>query len=280
MDNELSNIISIIISILALVISVPLSIRAIKIADKSHWPIITLAALSLDPKRVRAYADPAMKWCNQRSLTEYYSKKISDSLQRNKLVFIKLEDGEADEHPFGLMNLCSTTSDEVRGIMLNVLEIKINCPGVIHFEVLKAFSILPGNKHFAELNSINYRTSVEDGQKTLHFAYACTANQEKSLDLAEIARISISETEKIELLHTKQRAKDIICFSETGYLLKCETVQGKKYPYTLYISRFKDSGYLDEASIVFGRKKFWTKALSASWRAKKCVVIKRCKETT
>ncbi len=225
--------------------------EANEIAEKSLYnqiaPEIKLTKLGVDPTKVEVYGGDNITWSGKKEIPNNIYRVILNSTRTSSFAMI-------NNKKYLLINLCykDTAKDNI-GVVINAFYLELECTKnqVTELMVLKAYSLLDSETPFGIDVQINSHIDVHASTITIPIAYACPANRESSLNLGIIAEIAQDQdtTEKIDLLETPSKAKQIIHFIETAYLIKCRTFNNDEFLFSLYMKKDNESGELQTLSI-------------------------------
>ena len=225
-----------------------LSKRTNEIAEKSLYaqiaPEIKLTKLGLDPTKVKVYGGDNITWDGKDNIPDKIYKTILNTVRTNSIVII-------DDKKYLLINLCykDTAKDDI-GLVVDAFyfEMEFTKNQIDELMILKAYSLLDSETPFGIDVKINTHIDVQTSTITIPIAYACPANRESSLNLGSIAKMAKETTEKIDLIKTPSKAKQIIYFLETAYLIKCRTFNNHEFLFSLYMKKDNVSGELETLS--------------------------------
>jgi hypothetical protein len=283
-----------IMSIIALIIAY----KTYRSNKKTKRPTMSLKGIYLSPKEVASYVGcNVSEWDCADDIVSNEKRKVknpiltSDTIETEKRKnynyakdYVLHEERQwkvtvlnHDKKDYMFVNLCERdiTSSKQLILMFGALKLSFEFSNIMVDEIIvkKVFSMINDKTSFGEEQEINVRIPISETEFDLSIAYACKDGRPTSLNLRNIYLFSISDSkDTINFLENKNLAGEYINFSETGYLLQCNTIDDETYYYSLYVKIDTNTGYLVKTQLHNGKRLFYKKAKEACRNANKDVV--------
>jgi hypothetical protein len=186
-----------------------------------------------------------------------------------------------DKKQYLLINLCSKDTDyESIGLVLNAGTFSLrqaeNSPADIQeMKIMEAYSMMSSDEFYPFDLTFHTQMAISGSSLSIPLAYACPHDIKPSLKLSNIANLATTKsTDTLDIASSKDLADLYIAFTETGYVLTCETENNEEFEYTLYLNRDAESGVLERFKITNGRELFDKQLNSAIERVKEAAASK------
>ena len=271
-----------VIAAISLIVSICALIKSIKADSKAeaslNRPGIDIEALEISLSKAEIYAGinsgvvkERQPLIGERFDEKYdYEKVIKENAK--KLFYFHHKNKEGVPTWYMLVNLCGSEGKPIDfrlvSLAFDVLNIRLkfeyqNNVKINYIWVKNCCSIGHDNESFDPTAKIDLVFPVHGNNSfDIPVAYARIRDLKASMRLEKIVNdIENRDTETIDLLgRDRNKARDYLSFIETGYLIECETTDGKNPKYSIILKVDKENGSLEKPLISEGRKEFFNRA--------------------
>lgn len=233
--------VSVVLSILAIIISLISLLYTIDNNNKSRRPYFTLESLIFDPSNLQCYTT--------------LDERVTDKVQKISLQNLKILQESKDGIYYKIINgeeyiLINLLSDSVSAendvyLFLNVLECNYcNIGGrITNFSIQDGYSRLKDNEYL-KLTNCDVKKDVSESSNNfnLKIAYACREGRKASL-LYHNLLSDFNCNEAINILKNHKVADKVVNFNENCFSVVCEDNRGHEYKFDLILTLKEDGIY-------------------------------------